>query len=175
MNGTSIAASLAMLAFSVGLDANPTLPNPNVSSQSVDARLEDPAALTVLFEETWNRHDMEAYGQLFHEDALFVNRFGGRYRGREEIILRHREIHDSIYSDSTLDVDAPEIRFLAEDIAILQFYMRLTAGTAHPAGPHQADALMLSVAVRKGGVWRMEAAQNVTLIGNDGQPALRKR
>ncbi len=133
----------------------------------------DPAALTVLFEETWNRHDMEAYGQLFHEDADFVNRFGGHYAGRDEIILRHREIHDTIYSDSTLAVDAPEVTPISSDAVILRFYMRLTAGAAHPAGPHQADALMLAVATRKDGVWRVQAAQNTTLIGLDGQPMLR--
>lgn len=166
---------LALLSGS-GLPASAALAHPLTRQiETAAARVSEPDALAVQFEETWNRHDMEAYGQLFHDDADFVNRFGGHYAGRDEIILRHREIHDSIYSDSTLEVDAPEVTPISDDAVILRFYMRLTAGAAHPAGPHQADALMLAVATRKDGVWRMQAAQNTTLIGRDGQPMLRAR
>jgi hypothetical protein len=34
-----------------------------------------PAAVTARFQDAWNRHDMERFGQLFHADATFVNRF----------------------------------------------------------------------------------------------------
>ena len=39
------------------------------------------------FQETWNRHDMNALGALFTQDADFVNIFGTHWKGRESIQL----------------------------------------------------------------------------------------
>ena len=36
----------------------------------------EPADIAARFAEAWNRHDMAAFGDLFHPDASFVNRFG---------------------------------------------------------------------------------------------------
>lgn len=123
----------------------------------------DPASIPPLFEAAWNAHDMDAFGALFHDDASFVNRFATYWRGAEAIIAGHRFIHETIYRDSTLAVDPPDVEHISEDVAILHYWTRLTAGAAHPAGPHQADTLILAVVTRKSGVWRIQAAENVTL------------
>lgn len=119
--------------------------------------------LTQGFEDAWNAHDMAAFGALFHPDATFVNRFATYWRGVDEIVAGHRFIHEGIYKDSRLKVDVPDLDPVSEDVAILHIWTRLTAGAAHPAGPHQADTLILAVAVRRQGVWRFQAAENVTL------------
>ncbi|MBX3595410.1 SgcJ/EcaC family oxidoreductase, partial [Sphingomonas sp.] len=68
-----------------------------------------PADLTRRFEAAWNAHDMDAFGRLFHADATFVNRFGTYWRGVEQIVAGHAGIHASVYSDSTLEIDAPDV------------------------------------------------------------------
>jgi uncharacterized protein (TIGR02246 family) len=134
----------------------------------------DPRALTPAFEAAWNAHDMEAFGRLFHPDATFVNRYATYWRGVGEIVAGHRFIHEGIYSDSQLQVDAPDVDLLSEDAAILHFWTRLSAGAAHPAGPHQADTLILAVVARRAGGWRIQAAENVTLADpRTGQEILR--
>jgi uncharacterized protein (TIGR02246 family) len=122
-----------------------------------------PADLTAGFQAAWNTHDMEAFGRLFHADATFVNRFGSYWRGAGQIVAGHAGIHGSIYRDSTLAVDAPDIDLISEDAAILHFWTRLSAGAAHPAGPHQVDTLIMAVATRRDGEWRLQAVENVTL------------
>jgi uncharacterized protein (TIGR02246 family) len=122
-----------------------------------------PADITARFQDAWNRHDMEAFGRLFHADATFVNRFGTYWRGVEQIVVGHARIHTSIYSDSTLAIDTPDVDPIGDDAAILHFWTRLSAGAAHPAGPHQVDTLILAVATRRAGEWRLQAAENVTL------------
>ena len=119
--------------------------------------------ITDQFEASWNAHEMTAFGQLFHDDATFVNRYATYWRGVDQIVAGHRAIHDSIYRDSSLRVDPADIDPIDDDAAILHFWTRLSAGAAHPAGPHQADTLILSVATRRNGDWRIQAAQNVTL------------
>jgi uncharacterized protein (TIGR02246 family) len=122
-----------------------------------------PADITARFQHAWNTHDMEAFGRLFHPDATFVNRFGTYWRGVDQIVAGHAAIHASIYSDSTLAIDPPDVDPISADAAILHFWSRLETGAAHPAGPHQTDTLILAVAVRRDGEWRIQALENVTL------------
>ena len=133
-----------------------------------------PAALAARFQAAWNAHDMQAFGRLFHPDATFVNRFGTYWRGVEPIVAGHAAIHASIYRDSTLAVDAPDVDPISGDAAILHVWTRLAAGAAHPAGPHRVDTLILAVATRRGGEWRLQAVENVTLVDPmTGAPMLR--
>ena len=123
-----------------------------------------PHAVMAGFEAAWNAHDMTAFAGLFHPDATFVNRFATYWRGVDAIVAGHRAIHEGIYRDSVLRVDAPDLDTLSPDAAILHVWTRLTAGQAHPRGPHQVDTLILAVVTRHDGAWRIQAAENVTLI-----------
>jgi uncharacterized protein (TIGR02246 family) len=135
-----------------------------------------PAGIASRFEAAWNAHDMVAFSALFHDDATFVNRFATYWRGVGEIVEGHRRIHETIYRDSTLAIDAPDVDSLSSDVAILHLWSRLTAGAAHPAGPHQVDTLMLAVVTRRGQDWRIQAAENVTLVDPaTGAALLRER
>jgi uncharacterized protein (TIGR02246 family) len=100
-----------------------------------------PVEITTRFQEAWNTHDMEAFGRLFHSDATFVNRFGTYWRGVAKIVAGHANIHTSIYRDSMLTIDVPDVDPISDNAAILHFWARLSAGAAHPAGSHQVDTL----------------------------------
>ena len=126
-------------------------------------QLRTPASVAERFEEAWNSHDLELFATLFHPDATFVNRFATYWQGADAIVAGHRTIHETVYRDSTVKMDAPDVTMLTDDIAILHLWTRLTAGAAHPAGRHQADTLLMAVVVRKLDEWRIQAAENVTL------------
>ncbi|BCW89513.1 hypothetical protein sos41_26790 [Alphaproteobacteria bacterium SO-S41] len=135
---------------------------------------DSPSALVVRFQEAWNTHDMAAFGRLFHADATFVNRFASYWRGADKIVAGHVGIHETIYSDSVMTLDAPDIDPISDDAAILHIWSRLSIGTAHPAGPHQIDTLLMAVATRRAGEWRFQAMENVTLVDpRTGVPVLR--
>ncbi len=123
-----------------------------------------PADITERFQEAWNTHDMQAFGRLFHPEATFVNRYATYWRGVDQIVAGHAAVHASVYRDSTLAIDAPDVDPISDDAAILHFWTRLSAGAAHPAGPHQIDTLILAVATRRDGEWRLQAVENVTLV-----------
>lgn len=125
--------------------------------------VDHPARITEQWQSAWNAHDMAAFGALFHGDATFVNRFATYWRGIDQILAGHVAIHETIYRDSTLAVDAPDIDWVGADTAILHCWSCLSAGAAHPAGPHQADTLILAIATQRDGDWRVLAAENVTL------------
>src|SRR4051812_29387288 len=126
------------------------------------------------FETAWNRHDMQALGTLFHEDATFVNRFGHYVRGIDEIVALHAPIHETIYRDSTLENELIDVTHIADGAVVIHFWSRLAAGSAHPAGPHVVDTLILAVLTRQNKIWRIRALENVTLTNpRTGEAILR--
>jgi uncharacterized protein (TIGR02246 family) len=126
------------------------------------------------FQSAWNAHDMAALGALFHDDATFVNRFAHYVRGVEEIIALHQPIHETIYRDSTLSNELIAVAAIEDRTAIVHFWSRLTAGVAHPAGPHAVDTLILAVLTRRAGTWKIQAHENVTLTNpRTGETILR--
>lgn len=106
---------------------------------------------------------MSALGALFDQDATFVNRFGHYVRGVDEIVALHVPIHETIYSDSTLENKLISVDHIGEDAAVIHFWSRLSAGAAHPAGAHQVDTLILAVLTKMDDRWRIRALENVTL------------
>jgi uncharacterized protein (TIGR02246 family) len=126
------------------------------------------------FQAAWNAHDMAALGSLFTEDATFVNRFGHFVRGSDAIVALHAPIHETIYRDSTLENELIDVGRIADGAAVVHFWSRLTAGVAHPAGPHQVDTVILAVLLRKNESWRIRALENVTFTNpRTGESILR--
>jgi uncharacterized protein (TIGR02246 family) len=136
--------------------------------------LQKPELVPKAFEAAWNAHDMSALGALFESDATFVNRFGRYVKGVPEIVAMHAPIHETIYSDSTLDNELIDCVAIGEGIAITHFWSRLSAGPAHPVGPHDVDTLILAVLTCRGDEWRIKALENVTLTNpRTGENVLR--
>jgi len=137
--------------------------------------MNSPEDAPAAFQSAWNAHDMQALGALFDPDATFVNRFGHYVRGVDQIVELHRPIHETIYSDSTLANELIDVVPIAESAAVVHFWSRLSAGAAHPAGPHDVDTLILAVLTRTGDEWHIKALENVTLTNpRTGEIVLRK-
>ena len=143
-------------------------------TKPLKTQMDRPEDAPVAFQAAWNAHDMAAFGALFCEDATFVNRFGHYVRGVDEIVALHAPIHETIYRDSALDNKLIDVAHLADGVAVVHFWSRLTAGAAHPAGPHEVDTLILAVLVRQDETWRIRALENVTFTNpRTGETILR--
>jgi uncharacterized protein (TIGR02246 family) len=133
-----------------------------------------PEDIAEELQRAWNRHDMEALAALFCEDATFVNRFGHYVRGVQEIVALHVPIHQTIYSDSTMQNEVITTIALGDSAAVVHCWSRLTVGTAHPAGPHAVDTVILAVLRLHQDGWLVQALENVTLTNpRTGEPVLR--
>ena len=137
-------------------------------------RISKPEDAPRAFQAAWNAHDMRAFGSLFDREATFVNRFGHYVRGVDEIVALHAPIHETIYSDSTLENELIDVVEIAEGAVVIHFWSRLSAGAAHPAGPHEVDTLIIAVLTRQDAVWSIRALENVTLTNpRTGESILR--
>jgi uncharacterized protein (TIGR02246 family) len=117
------------------------------------------------FSDCWNRHDMEAFGQLFAEDAEFVNVVGLWWKGREEIKQAHLKTHASMFKHSHLTMDDIAVRFVNPDVAIARSTWQLT-GHVGPAGEAlpERKGILLNLLACRDGQWRIIDAQNTDII-----------
>jgi uncharacterized protein (TIGR02246 family) len=126
------------------------------------------------FVETWNRHDMEAFGRLFAPDADFVNVAGDWWKGRDAIQERHAYAHGTIpvdtpgdqpryygiFKSTTLRFTQMDVRFLRNDVAAVHASMELPGDPRTPNPRHSTATFVLT---RQDGGWLIAAAQNTEI------------
>ncbi|MFE7619127.1 SgcJ/EcaC family oxidoreductase [Streptomyces sp. NPDC057496] len=69
--------------------------------------------------DAWERGDAEAYGRQFTEDGTYTTYIGSHYEGRADITASHRAFFKGFLKDSKLAARYLDMRFLAEDVAVL--------------------------------------------------------
>lgn len=123
------------------------------------------ANVILAFSDCWNRHDMEAFAQLFAEDAEFVNVVGLWWKGREEIKCAHVATHTTIFKYSRLMINKSAVRFVTRDVAIARSSWKLT-GHRSPAGEAlpERKGILMNLVVRTSGKWEIIDSQNTDII-----------
>jgi uncharacterized protein (TIGR02246 family) len=68
--------------------------------------------------DAWRRHDADAFGALFTDDATYTTFMGTCYRGRRAIVDSHRALFDKPLKGTQLASEIDAIRFYGPDTAI---------------------------------------------------------
>jgi ketosteroid isomerase-like protein len=132
--------------------------------------------VVIGFAETWNRHDMNAFGALFTRDADFVNVTGTYWKGRESIQLNHAFTHGAIPEDSAgvtvpksiygifktsnLTFKQIDVRFLRKDVAVAHVQTELQ-GDARTKDLRRT--LVVMILTKENGQWLVAVAQNTEI------------
>lgn len=129
---------------------------------------EDRAAVDSVvqaFSECWNRHDMEAFAELFAPDAEFVNVVGMWWKGRAEIRAAHEFTHSTMFKSSRLTILETSVRFPAPQLAIARSRWLLEDHAGPDGEPLPArHGVLVNVLARRGGRWSIIDAQNTDII-----------
>lgn len=143
------------------LFVTPASAHAQVPSQPPASRMADDAAVRAIvqgLEDTWNRHDMAAQAELFHEDGVFISWFGSRTVGRAAIRDMLARAHENVFGNSRQTKTIEGLTFLAPDVAVAHLY-----GT-NDGDSRQPDRTILSrntiVVTKRDGVWRIFSFQN---------------
>ena len=144
------AAAIAVLALAV---------------PAAGADMTAPVSLADGFVRAWNAHDMKAFGDLFAEDADFVNVAGTWWKGRAEIQAMHERSHAATFKASVLRQMGVKIRTMGPDTAVLHVTWELK-GAVDDEGKPRPDrtGVMQMVAARQKDGWRIVAAQNTNAL-----------
>jgi uncharacterized protein (TIGR02246 family) len=124
-------------------------------------------AVVQHFVDAWNRHDMDALGSVFSEDADFVNVIGQRWIGREAIKEAHAPHHATIFKSSKLSVQDISVRFLKPGVAVLRCIPKLSGQLDAASNILPPRYTMLTFIMMKAGdEWIVVVAQNTNIDTN---------
>ena len=117
-------------------------------------------ALLARMADSWARGDGKAYGELFCEDAQYVEAPGRRVRGRAAIAQSHQRIFDSFFRQTRIATETPaDIRQIARDVVLIE-----SSGAVLFPGEDERriapNGLMTMVARRDEQGWRIVSFQN---------------
>jgi len=117
------------------------------------------------FAEAWNMHDMNAFSELFAEDAEFVNVVGLWWKGRAEIKAAHEFTHQTMFKHSDLSIDEIATRFPVQEIAIARCRWKLE-GHQGPDGEALPlrHGILVNILRKAGPTWRIIDSQNTDVI-----------
>ena len=134
--------------------------------------------LVAAYVETWNRHDMDAWGRLFTDDADYVNRAGGWWKSNRDSVDGHKAIHDMLVRQKqpmTYRSEVAKVSFLNPDVALVHATWAWP-GFARPSGEGQQDfeeqqdfnGVITMVVVKRDGRWLIRALHNT--VSSDPPP-----
>lgn len=128
---------------------------------------EKDAIIAVVLEiiDAWNRHDMDAFAEQFHEDADFVNVRGVRWIGRRAIKEAHAASHSTIFKNSQLNLRDSSVRFVRPDVAVARSITVVTGQTGASGEILPPRSAMLTlIMVNDDGRWMIVVAQNTDIV-----------
>ena len=121
--------------------------------------------VVAAFAEAWNRHDMEAFAELFAPDAEFVNVVGMWWKGRAEIKAAHEFTHSTMFKSSRLTILETSVRFLVPELAIARSRWLLENHVGPDGEPLPArHGVLVNVLILRDGRWSIIDAQNTDII-----------
>jgi uncharacterized protein (TIGR02246 family) len=129
----------------------------DVAPEAVRVEIE---ALLARLSEAWARGDGKAYGDVFCEDAQYVEAPGRRVRGREAIARSHQQIFASFFKNTrVVSTTAPLVRQIAADVVLVE-----SSGAVLFAGEDETkvppNGLMTMIIKRHAEGWCIVSFQN---------------
>jgi uncharacterized protein (TIGR02246 family) len=138
-------------------------------TQVFDGRTEDLIQIKGLverMEQAHNQKDAELLASLFEDDAVFVNAAGVRLHGREDIYKSAIRVMGSFMAKSYAKYQIAGIRFLKEDIAVVDINQQPTTNTGELLLDETAGIPTYVVVKDAGGDWKIVTGQNTLVIKN---------
>jgi uncharacterized protein (TIGR02246 family) len=115
----------------------------------------------------WCAGDAVAFSRRVTDDAVFTNIFGQQFTGRAAFEKQHAFIFGSVYAGSRLKQEIAHLRFLSDDIAVLDTNSEVSGAKRLPRGYQSDDGVLrtklLQVLEKQAGEWRIAAFHNVVV------------
>jgi uncharacterized protein (TIGR02246 family) len=125
----------------------------------------DIAQVVEAFADCWNRHDMQAFAQLFAPEAEFVNVVGLWWKGRDEIRAAHEFSHQTLFKHSRLTLDEVSVRLPTPAIAIARCRWRLVGHVTPEGAPlPERTGVLVNVLQQRDGRWLIIDSQNTDIV-----------
>lgn len=118
-------------------------------------------AIVGALEETWNKHDMQAFANLFHEDGVWVLWTGRVWTGRKAIEEGHAAVHSTIFRNSVQRKRIEELTIVGEEAAVVRLYS--TNVGVEPSPTKVIRSRNMYIMTKRNGIWKVGWGQNTRL------------
>jgi uncharacterized protein (TIGR02246 family) len=116
--------------------------------------------------EAWNVHDMQAFADLFHDDAAFVNVNGTYAHGRHEIRKHHEAVHAGFFRNSMISTRVEDSRSPAAGVIVAHTGSEVRGDERAPGQVRRT--VMTLVIEQRNGEWKISAAHNTNVVTPPG-------
>jgi len=131
------------------------------SNNTAIRKTSDSAQITAIihnWETSWNSHDMHAFANLFHEDAIWILWTGDVWKGRTAIENGTANVHKTYFRNSIQKEELEELTFVGSDVAVVRFNSTLTGDERYPDKIIRSRKLL--VITKRNNVWKVGWGQN---------------
>lgn len=125
-------------------------------------------AVMVALDETWNKHDMRAHAELFHEDAVWIGWTGEVLNGAAEYEARLAALHKTVFKNSVHTGRVEELTFVAPDVAVVRGYGTVVGN--EPTPDKRDRYRILVVMTKRNGVWKLSFGQKTRFSDSTPDP-----
>jgi uncharacterized protein (TIGR02246 family) len=127
---------------------------------------DSPESIPEIFARAWNKRDAQKIASVFDQDAEFINVTGLWWHKREDIEKAHAYGLSTIFKDSTLTLIRTKVKYLADNIAVVQAKMKLSGQSpvAEVSSPGLRRNIFTFVVHKTGENWTCASAQNTDIV-----------
>ena len=125
-------------------------------------------AILQSWEEAWNRHDMHSFGNLFHENGVWILWTGQVWKGRAAIEEGHAAVHKTVFRNSVQHERLEELTFVGPNAAVVRFYSTLTGDERSPDKVVRSRKVL--IVTKQKGIWKIGWGQNTRLADSTPDP-----
>jgi uncharacterized protein (TIGR02246 family) len=127
-----------------------------VSTPLLAQSTEDQEAISAIapqWAEAWNRGDAKAIGDMYTDDADYVEMTGQSFKGREAIEAAFADMMATMFEGTKISIEMTATRFIKPDLAVGDSNWEITGlpETEGEAPPSKGTATV--VAVKQDGKW----------------------
>lgn len=139
-----------------------------VTAQQGSGRDADEQAIRAILDNqisAWNAGDANAHGRDLAEDVIYTNIRGESLISARAFISQHAGIFRTIFRNTVAQQDIEELRFPAENVAVVRVLTSVSGLAQMPPGvvtdsQGRLRTKLLQVLVRRGGEWKIVAYHN---------------
>jgi len=112
------------------------------------------------FVAAWNRHDVEALGNMYAVDGDHIEPDGNHVDGRAAVTMLYKRQHESVFKQTRLMLNIADVWFITEDVALVDGGYAIS-GIRTPEGTEVPERRghLTSILLREGGTWAIAASR----------------
>ncbi len=126
------------------------------------------SALATQWAEAWNRGDTQAIGDMYTDDADYIDTAGQAFKGREAIEASFAELMSTVFEGTKISIQMSASRFIKPDLVVGDSNWEITGLPEVEGEAPPSKGITTIVAVKQDGEWLITSHRSRILVAAPG-------